>query len=291
VCWFALGACVGSFLTVCIYRMPREQSIVRPRSRCPHCQQPIAWSDNIPLVSFIRLRGRCRRCREAIHWRYPVVELLTALATVAVFSRFGMGPAGWVYLAFVYGLIVSSFIDLEFRIIPDEISVGGLVVGVACSLLVPALHDTGSRSMALIRSGIGLLVGGGLLYATGAAGDAMLVGLRRLGVALRRRPFWRRKLSHYRHMRESMGGGDIKLMAMAGSILGWKPVAMAFFLAPFVAVLPGLVTLVLKRSSYIPYGPFLSLALAAALFFGEDVLRATGIEDTLRAMRELYGPR
>jgi len=279
---------VGSFLNVCIYRMPREQSIVWPRSRCPHCQHPIAWHDNIPLVSFALLGGRCRHCRASIHWQYPVVELLTALATIAVLSRFGTGVVGWAHLALIYGLIVSSFIDLEFRIIPDEISLGGLVLGVACSGLLPALHGTDSRVTALIRSVVGLLVGGGLLYATGAAGDGMLIGLRRLGVALRRRPFWRKTLARYRHMRESMGGGDVKLLAMAGSILGWKPVAMAFFFAPFLAVIPGLVMLVLKRSHYIPYGPFLSLGLAIALFFGADVLRAIGIADTMQFFREFY---
>ena len=282
------GACLGSFLNVCIYRMPREESVVTPPSRCPRCQHLIAWYDNLPLISFALLRGACRHCREPIRWRYPVVELLTAVMTAAVLERFGAGWLGLIYLAFVCGLIVSNFIDLEFRIIPDEISLGGLAVGLACSVLIPALHQTDSRLVALGRSALGMLVGGGVLYGTGAAGDLMLVSFRRLGVCLRHHPYWRGKLSRYRHMRESMGGGDVKLLAMAGSLLGWKLVLLTFFLAPFLALAPGVVMLVLKRSHYIPYGPFLSVGLVVSLFFGEHILRASGIEDAVRVLKEFY---
>ena len=286
--WFAWGSCLGSFLNVCIYRMPREESVVAARSRCPGCRHPIAWYDNLPLVSFAFLRGACRHCQAPIRWHYPVVELLTACLMVAVLERFGAGWIGLVYLAFICALIVASFIDLDFRIIPDEISLGGLVIGVACSVLIPSLHGTDSRLAALGRSVVGLLVGGGVLYATGTAGDVMLLSFRRLGVCLRRNPFWRRKFSRYRHMRESMGGGDVKLLAMAGSILGWKAVLLTFFLAPFVALIPGVVMLLLKRSHYIPYGPFLSLGLVVSLFFGNEIVRASGIEETVRFLREFY---
>ncbi|MBI3331229.1 MAG: prepilin peptidase [Candidatus Omnitrophica bacterium] len=263
--WFALGGCIGSFLNVCIYRMPREESLVRPRSRCPRCGHPIAWSDNIPLLSWAALRGRCRHCGSPIRWRYPVVELLTASLTVAVLYRFGAGPVGWVYVAFVAALIAVSFIDLEFQIIPDEISLGGLGLGVLLSALLPALHGTDARMVALGRSVVGLLVGGGVLYVTGLVGDLIF-------------------------RKESMGGGDIKLMAMAGSLLGWKAALVAFFLAPFLALLPGLYVLAFKRSHVIPYGPFLSLALGVSLFFGADLLRATGMEETVKLMWEYYGP-
>ena len=268
--------------------MPREESVVTPRSRCPHCQHLIAWHDNIPLVSFALLGGACRHCRATIRWRYPVVELLTGGMTVAVLERFSAGFIGLIYLAFVCALIVSSFIDLEFRIIPDEISLGGLGLGLLCSALIPALHHTDSRLVALGRSALGMLVGGGILYATGSAGDLMLLAFRRLGVCLRHQPYWRQKLSRYRHMRESMGGGDVKLLAMAGSVLGWKPVLLTFFMAPFLALIPGLVMLVLKRSHYIPYGPFLSAALVVSLFFGGEILRASGVEETVRILREFY---
>lgn len=246
--------------------MPREQSVVRPRSRCPRCKHPIVWYDNIPLVSYARLGGKCRHCRHPILWRYPLVEALTGFATASVIARFGMTPAGAVYLLFIYGLITASFIDFEFQIIPDEISLGGLVLGVLASGLVPALHGTDSRLWALGRSVFGVLVGGGTLYVTGVLGDILF-------------------------RKESMGGGDVKLMAMAGAILGWKLVVLAFFLAPLLALLPGLFVLFVKRSHVIPYGPFLSLALVIALCYGSQVLRATGVEDSFRLLWEYYGWR
>jgi leader peptidase (prepilin peptidase)/N-methyltransferase len=195
-----------------------------------------------------------------------VVEVLTGLSTVAVFQRFGVWPLGLVYLAFVYGLIVSSFIDLEFQIIPDEISLGGLALGVLLSLAIPSLHGTDSRWLAFGYSVIGLLVGGGLLYGTGLVGDVLF-------------------------KKESMGGGDIKLLAMAGSLLGWKLVVLTFFLAPLLAVIPGLVVLVFKRSHVIPYGPFLSLALVVSLFFGNEIIQRSGVEETVRLLWMFYGPQ
>ena len=261
---------------------------MRPRSRCPRCEHPIAWFDNIPLLSFLALRGACRHCRAPIAWRYPLVEALTGLVSVAVLERFGFGPAGFIYLAFVAGLIVVSFVDLDFRIIPDEISLGGLCVGLVASGLVPALHATSSRTAALGRSLTGALIGGGVLYLTGTFGSVMLVGLRWLGVRLRHNPFWRAKFKAYRHQRDAMGLGDVKLLAMAGSVLGWKLVTLTFFLAPVLAVIPGLLTLVFKRSHVIPYGPFLSLALVLSLFFGTAIIRATGIEDTVRLLWDYY---
>jgi len=264
--WFVCGCLLGSFLNVCIFRMPREQSVVRPRSRCPHCEHPIAWYDNIPVVSFVILRGACRQCRRPIRWRYPIVESLTGLSSVAVFHRFGVWPLGLVYLALVCGLIVSSFIDLEFQIIPDEISLGGLALGVLLSLAIPSLHGTDSRWLALGRSVIGLVVGGGLLYGTGLVGDFLF-------------------------KKESMGGGDIKLLAMAGSLLGWKLVVLTFFLAPLLAVIPGLAVLVFKRSHVIPYGPFLSLALVVSLFVGHEIIQRSGVEETGRMLWMFYGPQ
>ncbi len=260
---FALGSCIGSFLNVCIYRMPREQSLVRPRSRCPHCQHLIRWFDNIPLVSFTLLGAKCRNCRRSISWRYPTVELLTGLGAVAIFQRFQLSVVGLVYFVFLCALIVASFIDLEFQIIPDEISVGGLVVGLALSVLIPTLHGTHDRMVALGHSVLGLLVGGGLLYVTGLIGDFLF-------------------------RKESMGGGDIKLLAMAGSILGWKAVTVTFFLAPLFALIPGVFVLLFKRSHVIPYGPFLSLALIVSLFFGREILLFSGMEETIRLLWEYY---
>ena len=268
--------------------MPRELSIVKPRSRCPSCSTPIAWYDNVPLASFLALGARCRHCHARIAWRYPIVELLTGLMTVAVLDRFGMTLVGFVYLSFVYGLIVASFVDLDFQIIPDEISLGGLAVGLAASLVIPQLHGTDHRLVALRRSVVGAVVGGGLLYATGALGNVMLYGLRRLGIYLRRNPYWRAKFAKYRHMREAMGFGDVKLLAMAGSLLGWQLVMFTFFVAPVLAVIPGLVVLALHRSHVIPYGPFLALGLLLALFAGHRIIEASAIGDTIRLLWSSY---
>ncbi len=261
--WFVLGTCIGSFLNVCIHRMPREQSIVRPRSRCPHCERLIGWSDNIPLLSFAVLRGTCRYCRRPISWRYPIVELLTGICAVVVFRRFGAGTVGIVYFAFICALIAASFIDLDFQIIPDEISVGGLVVGLLLSFAIPQLHGMQSHWLGLARSLIGMLVGGGVLYGTGLVGDLLF-------------------------RRESMGGGDIKLLAMAGSILGWKLVLVTFFIAPVIALVPGLLVLLFKRSNVIPYGPFLSIALVVSLFYGAEIIRLSGMGETVAMIREYY---
>jgi leader peptidase (prepilin peptidase)/N-methyltransferase len=258
---FALGGCIGSFLNVCIWRMPREESIVRPRSRCPHCTKPIAWFDNVPVVSYLRLRGRCRSCKKPIHWRYPLVELLTACSLALVVWRFGLTPEALVYGALVCALITVSFIDFDFQIIPDEISLGGLVVGVLASVLIPSLHGTDNRLAALGQSVIGLLAGGGILYVTGVLGDFVF-------------------------RKETMGGGDVKLLAMAGTVLGWKLVVLTFFLAPVLALLPGIYVLLFRRSHVIPYGPFLSLALVVSLFYGAQIIRATGIEETIHILRE-----
>jgi leader peptidase (prepilin peptidase)/N-methyltransferase len=211
----------------------------------------------------LMLRGACRSCHKPISWRYPLVEFLTGASTVLLVQRFGCHAVTLVYLAFLYGLIAASFIDLEFQIIPDEISVGGLVIGLALSVLLPTLHGTDSRLIALARSVIGLLVGGGLLYGTGLLGDFLF-------------------------KKESMGGGDIKLLAMAGSILGWKLVTMTFFIAPVFALIPGLAVLVLKRSHVIPYGPFLAIGLLVSLFSGHEILRMSGIEETIRLLGEYY---
>jgi leader peptidase (prepilin peptidase)/N-methyltransferase len=168
-----------------------------------------------------------------------------------------------VYGAFLCALIAVSFIDLDFQIIPDEISLGGLAVGLLISVALPALHDAESRWLSLGRAAAGALVGGGVLYLTGKMGDLMF-------------------------RRETMGGGDIKLLAMAGSVLGWKLVLLTFFLAPMLALIPGLLVLLLRRSHEIPYGPFLSLGLVIALFAGQDVLRWTGLEESARILWEYY---
>ena len=260
---FAIGACVGSFLNVCIWRLPREESVVRPRSHCPHCRHLIAWYDNLPMVSYLLLGARCRHCHGAIHWRYPLVEALSGVSAVVLLNRFGTGPIGVIYLCFVWALIAVTFIDLEHQIIPDEISLGGLVVGLVLSGLVPQLHGTDQILLGLRRAGLGAVVGAGSLYATGVMGSLIF-------------------------RKEAMGGGDVKLLGMAGTLLGWKLVMLTFFLAPLLAIVPGLCVLLFKRSHVIPYGPFLSLALVVSLFAGDRIIQASGFEETIRLLWSYY---
>lgn len=245
---FVMGAIIGSFLNVCIYRMPRNQSIVFPASHCPHCKKDLYWYDNIPILSYIVLFGKCNFCRKKISLRYPVVELLTASLITALYLKFGVTAQFFVYSAFVCGLIVATFIDMEFREIPDSVSLGGLVAGLVLAPLFPALFDTAIRHVGFIRSLAGALVGGGTIYALGVFGKLLF-------------------------KKEAMGGGDVKLMAMIGSILGWKFALLSFFIAPLFGAGVGLYMKLRTGDETIAYGPFLSLAAVITIFFGETILR------------------
>ena len=245
---FILGAIVGSFLNVCIVRMPQEKSIVFPRSHCVHCQKLIPWYDNIPLVSYFFLMGKCRHCHKKILIRYWIVELMTAISFVFFYGFFGWKWVLIPYLVFHCGLIVATFVDLEHRIIPDEISVGGMIIGLIFSFLMPQLQHTSSHGLALGRSLLGVLIGGGSIYAMGMMGDFLF-------------------------KKESMGGGDVKLLAMVGSFLGWQMALLTFFIAPFFGAVFGVIVKLRTKESLIPYGPFLALGALISLFWGKDVIR------------------
>jgi leader peptidase (prepilin peptidase) / N-methyltransferase len=238
---FLFGAMIGSFANVCILRIPAEESIVFPRSRCPQCKQPVRWYDNIPLVSWIVLRGRCRSCDAPISFRYFVVELLTALAAVALYARVGFGVEWLVLFLFLTALIIVTFIDLDHRIIPDVISLPGIVVGFILSLR----GEPGP-----VSSAIGIVTGGGLLLAVAWAYHA-----------------WTG--------REGMGGGDIKLLGMIGAFLGWRSVPFTMLLSSLTGSLVG-VTLMLWTGSdtkyAIPFGPFLALGAVAFIFCGDPLI-------------------
>jgi leader peptidase (prepilin peptidase) / N-methyltransferase len=172
LCFFALGCIGGSFLNVCIYRMPLELSVVSPPSHCPHCKYAIPFYLNIPLVTWLALRGRCKNCGAPISPRYFIVELLTGVAFLGCWLEFGAAShplpslaLALVYAVFLAGLICATFIDFEHFIIPDEITLGGIVVGFALSLLLPSLHDANSIQLALWRSALGILIGAGIIYA------------------------------------------------------------------------------------------------------------------------------
>jgi len=248
ILFFIWGSVMGSFLNVCIYRMPRAQSVVMPRSHCVHCNKTIAWHENIPLVSFIALRARCSSCKKPIAARYFVVELLTAVLFATLYSLYGLTPALFIYLAFVCGLIVASFIDLEHQLIPDSISLGGLALGLAASVVYPQFFNLGSRTQALLYSACGALAGGVSIYLTGRIGKILF-------------------------KKDAMGFGDVKFLAMIGSLLGCKKVMLIFLLAPFLGMPFGLVLKIKYKLETIPYGPYLSLAALIVMLWGDVILR------------------
>ncbi len=249
---FIFGAIVGSFLNVCIIRIPNGESVVHPPSRCPKCKAAIAFYDNIPLLSYLFLRGRCRFCAERISPRYFVVELLMASLAVALYYEFGFGIAFAASFVFVAALIVISFIDLEVRIVPDVISLPGIVVGLIFSLIGRFIvSDPFELVPSPLSSLIGILVGGGFLLALAWAYEAFT------GV-------------------EGMGGGDIKLLAMIGAFLGWPSIPLTLFFSSLGGSVIGLTAMAIKgvgRKYALPFAPFLCLGALLYLFFGKDLIR------------------
>lgn len=256
---FLLGGIFGSFLNVCIFRMPHESySLIRPRSHCPLCKKPILWYDNIPILSFLFLKGRCRFCRERISFQYPLVELLTVITFLALYQRYGPSFNFFVFTVFGCGLIVATFIDIRWRIIPDEISVGGTVAGLIFSLIKSMPSFKQFPRIPLVDSFIGAVVGGLLIYGSGLLGNLIIFKLMKKGPI--------------EGETESMGGGDVKFLAMIGSFLGWELAISTFFIAPFFGAAVGICILLFRKSHLIPYGPFLSLAAIISLFFSHIII-------------------
>ncbi len=275
-----LGLLIGSFLNVCIFRLPRNcMSIKGPRSRCPGCSSGIAWYDNVPVLSWLLLKGRCRSCKLPISPRYAGVELLSGGLFLwagwrALYDSPALGPGGQaakfaVETAFVSALIVCTFIDLEFRILPDEITLPGLGLGLAVSALFPFLHPEAGRLglpgttwvlsqpnlVSLGAAAVGALTGGGTLYAVAVLGKVL----------------FRRRIAELGET-EAMGLGDVKFMAMAGAVLGWRGVLLTFLLACLAGSLTGLVRFVAtRRLGYVPFGPFLSAGALGVLYLGRWV--------------------
>lgn len=235
---FILGAVIGSFLNVCIYRIPAGISIIKPASRCPHCQAGIRWYCNIPILSFLVLRGRCSSCGHSISVRYPMVEAFTGLLFVLVFQAFGFTWTTLVYWLLAAILMVVTFIDLDHQIIPDIISVPGIGVGFLLSFLVPFVSWSDSL--------FGILLGGGSLYLVAKV------------------YYWLTKV-------EGMGGGDVKLLAMIGAFLGWKAILPTIFIGSMVGTIVGVPLMFYKRAGSrlaIPFGPFLALGAVIYLLYG-----------------------
>ena len=239
---FILGSIIGSFLNVCIMRIPRNASIVFPGSHCPACKKPIAFYDNIPLVSYLMLKGSCRHCSARIPLQYFIVELLTPVIMLVLFFHFGLTPAFIFGFGFAAALIVITWIDLEHQIIPDVISLPGIPLCFACSFVVPWTTP--------LQSGLGILVGGGILYIV-AEGYHLLT------------------------RKEGMGGGDIKLLAMIGAFLGWRGALVALLVGACAGSLVGLVLIAVKGKNLkyaVPFGPFLAAGAFAALLYGDQLI-------------------
>jgi leader peptidase (prepilin peptidase)/N-methyltransferase len=236
------GAIVGSFLNVVILRLPQEGgSIVYPASHCPKCRTSLSWYENIPILSYVILRGKCRHCKTKISLQYPVVELLMALLSGAVYIKFGLTLTALGYFFFCAALLCIIWIDIHHQIIPDRISLPGIVFGFLFSFVNTAL--TWQSSL------LGLLVGGGSLYTI-----AVLYYLIR--------------------KQEGMGGGDIKLLAMIGAFLGWQSLLFIIFFSSLTGTIVGIAAMIKQRkggATRIPFGPFLSLAAFVFLFFNEQI--------------------
>ncbi|MGD2185500.1 MAG: prepilin peptidase [Desulfobacterales bacterium] len=236
------GLCVGSFLNVCIYRLPESKSIVHPRSMCPKCGTLIRFYDNLPILSYLLLRGKCRHCHAPISFRYPVVELLSGLFAVGVFLKYGISLEAAIYYVFITTLLVITFIDIDHRIIPDVITLPGIPICFLASFALP--HIT------YIESIMGILIGGGSLFMVA----------------------W---LYHLLTKKEGMGGGDIKLLGMMGAIIGWKGVLFTIFVASAVGTVSGMLIMLMTRKTMklaVPFGPFLAIGGIAYIFFGPQLI-------------------
>jgi len=240
---FVFGAAIGSFLNVCIFRIPAKESIIKPPSQCPYCHHPIRFYDNIPIISFLILGARCRDCAAKISWRYPLVELITALLALLLFLKFGLTLNFLVFFIFTAILIVISFIDLDHQIIPDVLSLPGIPIFFLAAIFIVKIpwHE----------AVIGLLIGGGMLF---------LIAF----------------IYQFITKREGMGGGDIKLLAMIGGFLGWKSLIFILLFSSFAGALVGLALMIIKKKDMkyaVPFGPFLSAAAVAFIFWGDAFMR------------------
>lgn len=243
IAWAAgFGLIIGSFLNVVIHRLPREESLVTPRSRCPACQTPIRPWDNVPVVSFLLLRGRCRDCGQPISWRYPLVEGLTGLLFALTVARFGMTFLALSLLFLVSALVVVAFVDLDHQVIPNAITLPGIPLGLLAGLAVggPSILDRI----------LGALTGAGFLYLVLLYGSAL-------------------------YGRDAMGEGDLNLIALVGAFLGWRGVVVTILFGCVAGSFVGLTMIAfgrLGRRDHMPFGPFLATGALVALFVGDQLI-------------------
>ncbi len=263
---FLFGACIGSYLNVCIYRIPRELSTVAPRSFCPDCGEKIPWFCNIPFFSYIFLRGKCRFCRKKISPRYFVVEALVAvlftliwlkLAVVTEHRPLSIVPVyDWklvpVYWLVIFGLLLGTFVDFEHMIIPDRVTLGGIAAGLVLSAVVPSLHGQQSMLRSLLWSGAGAATGWGILWLVAIVGSIIF-------------------------RKDAMGFGDVKLLSAIGAFLGAKAVLFTIVVSSLCGSIVGLALVLARKKemqSRIPYGPYLALAAIVWILWGPAILES-----------------
>lgn len=238
---FVLGAIFGSFANVIIYRLPREESIVKPGSHCYSCKKPVKWYDNIPIFSWFILRGKCRNCKAPFSIRYPIVELITAVLFALSYHYAGLSWTLLEYLIFVFGLVVCTFIDLDHMILPDEFTLSGIVIGLVGAALNPQRE--------FLDALFGMLMGGGFLW----------------GMAY---------VYYLLTKQEGMGGGDIKLLAWIGAIIGWKGIPFVIMMSAIIGSVVGIAFAAKQKAglkTMIPFGPYLALGAILYLFGGETI--------------------
>ncbi len=263
---FCFGACMGSFLNVCIWRIPREESVISPGSHCPHCNKAIAWYDNIPIISYLVLKARCRQCGGPISGRYVIVESLIAALFVLVWLKLGIpsAPPPWgltpvstlaiipIYWLVVFGLALGTFVDLEHMIIPDRVSLGGIVLGITFSTLVPALHREPDGYGGFLTAFLGAAVGVGILWLIAVLGKLIF-------------------------RKDAMGMGDVKLMGAIGAFFGWQAVLFTLMISSFLGGGVGIALVSSGKKemqSRIPYGPYIALAALIWLLWGPTLWNA-----------------
>ncbi|MCK5541049.1 MAG: prepilin peptidase [Desulfobacterales bacterium] len=241
---FMLGASAGSFYNVCIYRIPKKESIVTPGSSCPFCKKKIPFYLNIPVLSYFILQGKCKYCKHPFSLRYPIVEALTGVILVALYLKFGYSITTIFWFVFISILIIISFIDIDYQIIPDIFSLPGIIIFATAPLFVP--------DISVIDSILGILLGGGSLYFI--------------------------SITYYIIKKtEGMGGGDIKLLAMIGAAIGWKGVIVTVFIGSLTGTIAGIIIMISSRiidiKLKIPFGPYLSIGAVIYIFFGQALIK------------------
>ena len=239
---FILGVCIGSFLNVCIYRIPKDQSIIFPRSSCPFCKKKIPIYFNIPLISFLILKGKCKYCLKPISLLYPAIELLTGFFALILFIKFGFTLKTLFWFVFICVLLIISFIDIATQTIPDIISLPCIIMFSSSCFFIPEISFKDTL--------IGIFTGGGILCF----------------VAL---------LYYLVRKEHGMGGGDIKLMAMIGAATGFKGVLFTIFTGSILGTLLGIIIILKKNEDIkfkIPFGPFLSAGAITYIFFGKQLI-------------------